>query len=455
MGWLFDRMFGWLGGWLPAAHADSAALHAVGVDLTPRAEGLPEVRMLAEEVNIYLFANLAVVEATFELANEGPEAEIEVGFPQFRAQSEFKARDAMPLGFHVEVDGRAVTHDVRRLDNMFYPMWYAWTQRFAAGQRSTVAVRYWVPLISYNLLSRMPFTYVLRTGRFWKGTIGHAVVRVHASDIPLRAIQEATPPGYRIDRAARTLTWEFRDLMPEDDIGLLISPAIIQAAMAGMAADDILDLNERRPPPGTRVLVGGRLVFPGKPWFDQSGTVDRPIKAILRGERYHDGNTVIPDRIKDFRYEAPERDLTIIPALLRPQTHYRQQMIPYIDFGSWIKEFIAGTVQYHNDMLLIKADERITLGDDEKEPYTSDQLQSRFPWVDRARLTSEVWNESRGIPRKVQEGSGDEPDWLHREDHDRADPERRTRWPGGATRYREGEIFYGTQFEERAKVDHG
>lgn len=452
---LFDRVFGWIGRRVRAVHADSAALHAVGVDLTPRAAGLPEVRMLAEEVNIYLFANLAVVEATFELANEGPETEIEVGFPQFRAQSEVKASDVMPLGFHVTVDGQEVPHVERRLDNVFYPMWYAWTQRFAAGQRSIVAVRYWVPLISYHLLSRMPFTYVLRTGRFWKGLIGRAVVRVHASDIPLTAIQEATPPGYRIDRAAKTLTWEFRDLMPEDDIGLLISPNIIQAALAGLAADDILDLNERRPPAGTRVLVGGRLVFPGNPWFDQRGPVEKPIKAVLRGERDHDGNTVIPDRIKNFRYGTPERDITTMPVLLRPQTQYRELRIPYIDFGSWIKEYIAGTIQYHNDMLLIKADERMKLGDDQNEPYTSDLLRSRFPWVDRAQLTSKVWSESRDSPRKVEEKSGDGPDWLYREDHDRADPERRTRWPGGATRYRTGEIFYGEPSDERAKVNHG
>jgi hypothetical protein len=433
MGWFFDRVFGWLGRRVRAVHADSAALHAVGVDLTPRAEGLPEVRMRAEEVNIYLFANLAVVEATFELENEGPEAEIEVGFPQFRSQSPFKAQDVMPLGFHVEVDGQAVAHVDRQLDNVFYPMWYAWKQRFAAGQTSTVAVRYWVPLISYHLCSRMPFTYVLRTGRFWKGLIGHAVVRVHASDIPLTAIQEATPPSYRIDRAAKTLTWEFRNLMPDDDIGLLISPNIIQAALGGMAADDLLDINERRPPTGTRVLIGGKLMF-GKQGQSgisfQRGIVEEPVLAFMSGERNHDGSTVIPDRIKVFR--STDQAINKTPVILTPRTLFREHDISYLNFGTHLKEWISGTVRYHKDMLFIKADERISLRDDMSEPYANDILKARFPWVDRAEKTR-----------------------IGRDEWSEVDREQLTRWPGGATRYRDGEHFYGTQSDERAKVDHG
>jgi hypothetical protein len=432
MGRILDRVFGWVGRHMRAVHADSAALHAVGVDLTPRAEGMPEVHMLAEEVNIYLFANLAVVEATFELENEGPETELEVGFPQFRSQSPFKAQDMMPLGFAVTVDEQSVPHVERQVNNVFYPMWYAWSQRFATGQRSTVVVRYWVPLISYHLCSRMPFTYVLRTGRFWKGLIGHAVVRVHASDIPLTAIQEATPPGYRLDRAAKTLTWEFRDLMPEDDIGLLISPNIIQAALAGMAADDILDINERRPPAGTRVLVGGKLMFGKQGVSYQRGPVENPVRSMMLSEREHDGSTVIPDGIQSFRSWYSGEQITNVPVLLTPRTLFRTLDIPLLDFGTHIKEWIIGTIRYHDSQLWILASERISLIDDSKNPYANDLLKIRFPWVDRAQ-------ESR----------------IGRAEWGEVDREQRTNWPGGATRYRDGEHFYGTQSDERAKVDHG
>jgi len=36
--------------------------------------------MRREDVDIYLFPNLAVVEATFELQNEGPATELDVGW---------------------------------------------------------------------------------------------------------------------------------------------------------------------------------------------------------------------------------------------------------------------------------------------------------------------------------------------------------------------------------------
>ncbi len=107
--------------------------------------------------------------------------------------------------------------------------------------------------------SRIPFTYVLRTGRFWKAHIGKACITVHARGIPFTAIQEVTPPGFVIDEQQNTLSWTFENLYPEDDIGVLLSPSIIQGDAIGMVIDDVLRINESRPPTNTAVVVGGRI----------------------------------------------------------------------------------------------------------------------------------------------------------------------------------------------------
>jgi hypothetical protein len=181
---------------LPIVHADSASLYAVGTDLTPIDGQLPNISMRREEVDIFVCPGFVVVEALFELENEGVETDLEVGFPCFGRPNPFKAHETALLDFAVTVDGQAVRNVDKRIDNIYFPMWKAWRQYFQAHSRSLLKVCYWTPLNSYMGASRMPFVYILRTGRFWKGVIGKAIVRVHALDIPFNAIQEATPPGY-------------------------------------------------------------------------------------------------------------------------------------------------------------------------------------------------------------------------------------------------------------------
>ena len=280
-------------GWLTPVHADSAALRAVGSGLVPVADQIPPVIMERERVDVHLFPMVAVVDASFDMLNEGPELELEVGFPSFGAPAFFEAIDVGLMDFSVKVDGVPVAHVERRMENRAFPLWRAWQQRFRASGRSRIEVRYWTPLWGYNGISRLPFTYVLRTGRFWKGPIGDAVVCIHATGIPVRAIREATPDGYRLETGS--LTWTWRSLVPERDVAVLISLFDIVAAHLGLGElDDVADVLAARPPVGTPVLLGG-----WSPIFllDAEGKRPHEGESVLAGERHSDHNIVVPDGI--------------------------------------------------------------------------------------------------------------------------------------------------------------
>lgn len=385
--------------------ADIASMRAVAMDLVPLGAEPPPIRMAREEVDIHLFPTLAVVEATFDLHNEGNEVEIEVGFPCFGHRGGmFKPGDVALRDFRAEVDGRAVVDDGRRLEHPHFPLWRVWKQRFPGRTASRVAVRYWVPLDGYRGSSRLPFTYVLRTGRYWHGPIGEAVVRAHARDMPFRAIREATPAGYVLDHERARLTWTFRDLVPEEDIGVLISPAVALGAYLGVAAQDPLDMNERPPPAGTPVSVIGVL----------SSHPD----AIL-SERRFDHNISVPDGISIFNSEATAQ-LTLpyrLPGRLEPV----QVEVP----GGWswhlARHLLEGRIAHEGKMPLLSVERLMMLRPSPALRFPLPSLAASFPWVIEA---------SPDLCGAIFE----------------------TRWPGGSTRY--DERGRDRHLGHRARVPH-
>lgn len=321
---------------LPTVHADSAPLSAVGVDLTPLPDKVPPIRMVRETVDIHLFATVAVVQAHFELANRGAARTLEVGFPRLSGGSMFTPPSAELMDIAVAVDGREVESTEKRIANEVFPFWRVWPQRFEAGATSRLDVRYWVPLVGYSGCSRIPFYYVLRTGRFWDGPIGEAVVTVHAVGIPLDAIVEALPAGAVRDADARRLQWRFENLVPEADIQLLISPFAVYAARLGLPYKDPHDLQRERPPAGTEVVVGGHI----RTW-DAS---DR-----LHSERCRDMNVAIPDGMRVHEDDDPALSLR-----LRRSPDEVVAMVPFEDFRGWRGcSFVHGRVEYEGEEAIL------------------------------------------------------------------------------------------------------
>lgn len=346
---------------LPVARADAAAMTAVGVDLTPITAHLPPVRMRREEVDVYLFPRLAVVEARFELDNHGQALELEVGFPCLPAADPFVARAAALRSFGVRVDRRELKVVRRAHDNPEFPAWYVWTQVFAPNQRVVVEVRYWVPLEAYAGVSCAPFVYVLRTGRFWQGSIGEAIVRVHAQLVSPKAILATTPAGYAWE--GETLVWRFADLDPEHDVGLLVSPLAALAARLGYRDDyvDVLRLHAQRPAAGTKVAVGG--------YFREHAP------EVLLGERSRDLNIAIPDPLRAY---SERRDAGLVGVEVRGLERATARVLSFPrEDAYWSRVLILGRVAYEGERLLIEVDERLELGRGDFDI----EVPRRFAWA--------------------------------------------------------------------------
>lgn len=338
---------------LRLAHADSAPMTAVGVDLTPICAGVPPIRMRREVVDVWLFPGVAVVEARFELENLGDACELEVGFPCLPVRDVFTPPPSPLRAFAVHVDGQRLPSTRRDHDNREFPCWYVWTQTFPAARHVVVDVRYWVPLVSYRGVSCAPFVYVLRTGRFWQGSIGEALVRVHAEGVPPEAILATTPAGSV--REGATLVWRFVDLDPQQDIGLLVSPFAVLATKLGMTTyHDIVALHALRPAAGTPVVVGG--------YFDGD---------VLYGERRRDANIVIPAGLDALAHDR--RNALRVRGLEQAQKDH----LTLPERGRWLhRALVCGRVAYEDAGLVIEAELRIDV-----EGELGARVPERFAWV--------------------------------------------------------------------------
>jgi len=116
--------------------------------------------------------------------------------------------------------------------------WMCWTMTFPAGRERKVVVQYWIEpeVRPHGFLKEAAADvrdktalrtsgYVLRTGRYWSGNIGRAVVRLHYSDAfkkPLVRWQrppwpKAKPPaaGWKYDASAAVDTLTLAEFKPD------------------------------------------------------------------------------------------------------------------------------------------------------------------------------------------------------------------------------------------------
>lgn len=249
-------------------------------------------------------------------------------------------------------------------------------------------MRYWTPLSSYAGASRLPFIYVLRTGRFWKtGRIGSVDVIVRARGIPFEAIREAYPETYTLDKDAREVRWSMRDHAPTEDIGLLISPLAILAQQLGQRVLDPIDVHEGSFEDGAFITVSGTPDF--QP-FEQyqplllqrlaislglSSPEARPRAGYLRGERVLDANIVIPDGIRPMPRQTHAARLRLV---LRPEVTESRREVPLFH-GGWWKILAGGHVRHDADGLYLDVVEWTLL--ERREPAATTGAETLFPWV--------------------------------------------------------------------------
>lgn len=178
------------------------------------------VRMVRERVVIDLSPNRAAVTATFIFRNEGPQREQIIAFPADTARD-----------FRAWVNGAPV--EVGTQSPSFEHLYY-WTASFPEGAERTVRVSYrtWRDDHLEGPITDTEFTYILITGRRWKGPIGSAEIILNLRDIHHRQILDLQPAGHT--RTPTGYRWLLRDIEPDQNVRVRFhtSPVTVTARRA-------------------------------------------------------------------------------------------------------------------------------------------------------------------------------------------------------------------------------
>jgi tetratricopeptide (TPR) repeat protein len=175
------------------------------------------------------------VTCRFDLKNEGNAKNQRVGFPS--------AYGIDILDFRVWVNGKEIAVTMVKLipaqernGRDPFPFRALFTVPFDSA-RKTVAVetRYRTRLLpnEYWGMKDLGFTYILRTGSYWKGVIGDAKVTVDFGTIAPGRISHVSPSGYT--KNGSMITWRFTNfepVTPRDDIQIHVIRKELYARMA-------------------------------------------------------------------------------------------------------------------------------------------------------------------------------------------------------------------------------
>ncbi len=207
------------------ACANDAAVRGVGGAVAPM-DSHPSIRMVREKVDARIGRDDVKVRCEFVFKNEGPATTVKMGFPEWSwgdsarpiVTTEFKS-------FKSWVDGKPVGTKLipsAKGQSMEYEAWHVKDVRFGANQTRTV-VDECISSLGGDSMGASFFSYVLRTGKSWKGKIGKAVVTVDASGVDsFYKIMPSHDKGYV--QKGSTIVWSARDFEPSDNIHVHMEP---------------------------------------------------------------------------------------------------------------------------------------------------------------------------------------------------------------------------------------
>ncbi len=205
--------------------ANDAPVKSVGKTIQPLND-VP-VRMVSEEVNMYLISAVANVTCLFTLRNEGEPDTIEVGFPRgwegdLRNFTARKAGAKEPY----PVETLAQDPSYNEFSGGELPWWKVFRVPFdSTGQTVAVENTYFTSLRiaagKYpSPTNDLSFTYIMKTGALWKGNMENALMTVHLVTIPFEQVTSISPEGYV--RKGNSIVWNFRDFKPSEDIRITV-----------------------------------------------------------------------------------------------------------------------------------------------------------------------------------------------------------------------------------------
>jgi uncharacterized protein DUF4424 len=170
----------WLACCVPgAALGNDSTFGGAGADLVPLDE--QQVEMRSEDIRFSPEGDEWLIEARYVFFNTAPSAAtVQVGFPEFRCDSDENV-DCANVAFHgleTRVDGAPVKHRKGKLGKKhgwsdFLGVVWLFDVTFPPSVPVTVEHRYRLHS-GLNVQGDAYTSYVTRTGRSWKGPIGHA-----------------------------------------------------------------------------------------------------------------------------------------------------------------------------------------------------------------------------------------------------------------------------------------
>jgi hypothetical protein len=214
-----------------------SSVNGIAATGTFRGEGVEDVVMETEVLNINLRQAGADVEVRYTLHNTGGKKTVRGAFP-------VRSGDGDVQKYEITADDQPVTwkrvNEKKKKKNEeeedfpkpgeYIASWLVSEIAFAAGQTRSVRIRYYSPFYQYSGgvsddsdYTPLKFGYLLSTGAAWKGPIGKGKVTVTV-DRPEASLVKL--PARFKEVAANRYEWDFAKLEPtlEDDINIDVEP---------------------------------------------------------------------------------------------------------------------------------------------------------------------------------------------------------------------------------------
>lgn len=174
----------------------------------------------------------ADVECVFTFENTADsEIKATVGFPGLESYS--YDMSSPPLeDFTIFVDGKKQPVKVKKeivkysasdqkggkVEDNSGPTWYTWDMAFPPKRKIKVVNTYTAAFFTEPGFDPFYFQYILKTGAYWKDSIGHTVIKIiyDSKDDLKRRFLKATPTDYTVK--GNKVQWEYENFIPEKDL---------------------------------------------------------------------------------------------------------------------------------------------------------------------------------------------------------------------------------------------
>lgn len=186
------------------------------------------VAMMSQTVEITVTPHKVAVEGTYNFHNTGKSLTMPVGYPRGPLEAELHDFQAALCGEALALNGKKPGNRASPSSYMFdptYPDWKVFEVSFAEDQRRTLSISYWVEPVKLKAASGddlLYYSYILRTGAYWKGPIERATVRVKLEGVSADDLIRIAPSGHK--KEGNTLTWVFENFKPSRDIEIAFKP---------------------------------------------------------------------------------------------------------------------------------------------------------------------------------------------------------------------------------------